>query len=332
MYKKPADRNMLTRDLKCLRCGATDLEATDRIIRCRKCRQVYRADGDVGNFLYNPENYVIQELCGMMREDEFPAGDMNDFLVRETDHLESIDDLMAKSREKKETLNYFESTKVNFDAVFSTLPLTGNENVLEIGCGSNSYFLGKFSERGCACTGVDLCFKIEKAATSFPYRRILADMNRTPFRDESFDVVLASATAHHSPVVERVLAEMSRLVKKGGLLLVMNEPVKGILKGMAKPSNPCERDEMINENEYTLSQYTTPLKRRGCVIQLIFPEYVDRKLQSGAVGGFRFGWIGRIISVFWKNSCLKKILKKTMLYPGLLLLGIPLVMVARKTG
>jgi SAM-dependent methyltransferase len=324
---------VISNDLKCIKCGHPRPESAGPHLRCGGCGQVYRVQAGVANFLYEPEDYVLSELRATMRENDFPSDDIDEFVVREVEHLETIDERIQSSREQRDKLNYCESTKVNFDAAFQTLSLTGKEKVLEIGAGSHSYFLRSFFEKGCDCTGVDICFRVEKGGVApFYYRRILADMNKTPFVDGAFDVVMASATTHHSPYIGRVLGEMSRLVRPGGLMVIINEPVKGLLKSLSRPSNPCERDEMINENEYSLFAYTSRLKKEGFAVRLLLPEYVNQKLQAGTTSGFRFGGLGAALSFLWRRPLLKRTLKGTLLYLGLVFLGVPLVLVARKGG
>ncbi len=322
---------MYVNDLQCLKCGRSKPEIAAPDLQCAGCGQVYRVRAGVADFLYEPEEYVVRELKATMRENRFPSDDIDEFLVREVERLETIDERMQRSREKEGALNYYESTKVNFDAVFETLSLEGTERVLEIGSGSNSYFLLRFHEKGCDCTGVDICYRVVSGgAAPFHYRRILADMNRTPFLDSAFDVVMASAATHHSPSIGRVLGEMSRLVRPGGLLMIMNEPVKGLFKNLSRPSSPSERDEMIGEHEYTLFAYTSALKKAGFRVRLLLPEYVNRKLEAGATRGFRFGWLGAPLSLLWRNRLLKEMLRSTLLHLGLVFLGVPLVLLARK--
>jgi SAM-dependent methyltransferase len=50
-------------------------------------------------------------------------------------------------------------------------------------------------------------------------------MHRLPFKDGSFDAVVATATLHHSPQPQVLLEEIRRVLAKGGMLVAANEPL-----------------------------------------------------------------------------------------------------------
>ena len=48
----------------------------------------------------------------------------------------------------------------------------------------------------------------------------VADGNRLPFPDSSFDLVMCNSVLHHLAEPEKLLSEMSRLVNSGGAILL----------------------------------------------------------------------------------------------------------------
>jgi SAM-dependent methyltransferase len=88
-----------------------------------------------------------------------------------------------------------------------------------------------------------------------------------PFPDETFDVVIARATLHHSRDLNKLCGEAARVLKEGGKLLAMREHV------ISKPEDLplfLTKHPLHNlyggENAFTLKEYTNAFRRAGLVI------------------------------------------------------------------
>ena len=53
---------------------------------------------------------------------------------------------------------------------------------------------------------------------------LIADAERLPFEDESFDIVVGHAVLHHLPDLEQAFSEFHRVLKPGGTIVVAGEP------------------------------------------------------------------------------------------------------------
>jgi len=101
--------------------------------------------------------------------------------------------------------------------------------ILDIGCGT-----GKFAARAlrhlpnAQVWGLDLSGKMLQRARRRTYdfggrlHLVQGDSERLPFADDSFDAVTCSHSFHHYPHQDRVVAEMHRVLRPDGRLLLVD--------------------------------------------------------------------------------------------------------------
>ena len=110
---------------------------------------------------------------------------------------------------------------VNIDAIVGYK--LKNKKILMLGCGTGeeSKLLETFGANPEQLTGIDLSEKsIEIAKNTYKnVEFIVADMNKLPFENESFDFVYSSLAIHYSATPEETYKEVYRVLKKGGQFL-----------------------------------------------------------------------------------------------------------------
>jgi len=99
--------------------------------------------------------------------------------------------------------------------------------LLEVGSGAGAHS-ALFARHGARVTAVDLTeeraratqAKLELLGAS-DCRAFQADAENLPFADASFDIVYSNGVLHHTPDTARAIAELHRVLKPGGLGVVM---------------------------------------------------------------------------------------------------------------
>lgn len=107
-----------------------------------------------------------------------------------------------------------------FEDLFSKVDLKNN-NFLEVGCGLG-FFSKKAVSLGAKVTGIDvgpkLIKKCRKLAPQATFK--VASATNLPFNNDSFDIVLCTEVIEHVDRPEKAVAELIRVVKPAGLLVI----------------------------------------------------------------------------------------------------------------
>ena len=125
----------------------------------------------------------------------------------------------------RQSIYAFQSPRLNLHASSIDLAqLAGDESVLDVGCGNGRYLaeLRTRGHRGFVC-GADLSDGMLRsarpAAGADPL--LVSDAQSLPFASESFDVALMMHMLYHVPDRPKALAEIRRVVRPGGAVLVL---------------------------------------------------------------------------------------------------------------
>jgi ubiquinone/menaquinone biosynthesis C-methylase UbiE len=94
--------------------------------------------------------------------------------------------------------------------------------------------------------------------------RTPADFHQLDFPDNYFDFVVSSAVLHHAANIVQVLREAKRVLKSGGQLVAIREPVWPLIKIKSRGKMLAKLVATgINERFYTLSDYKEFFRQAG---------------------------------------------------------------------
>jgi len=144
-----------------------------------------------------------------------------------------------------------------------------HRRLLEIGCGIGVDSI-QLAKRGYQVTAVDLTETALAVARQFAAHRGVAidfrlgNAERLDFPDESFDAVYSFGVLHHTPDIERSVAEVHRVLRPGGTAYVML----------------YHRDSLVNLVHRTLRlPYESPTDRKDhCPVVYTFSRRAARTL------------------------------------------------------
>jgi SAM-dependent methyltransferase len=146
------------------------------------------------------------------------------------------------------------------------LELSGR-TVLELCCGSGM-LAEALAQCGAKVTGIDLSSAATARARErarrygFTAEFLVADAERLPFPDRSFDVVAVHDGLHHLDDPYRAVGEMARVAREAVLIL---EPARAALTGMAVRAGLAEEIEEAGNYVYRLvpSEIAAYLRQQG---------------------------------------------------------------------
>lgn len=106
-------------------------------------------------------------------------------------------------------------------------PEPGRDKLLDAGCGSGIHSI-RMARQGFLVTGVDFSESTLKIAQENIQKKHFqdsvviqqGDLTQIEFKDESFDCILCWGVLMHVPDIEAALNELSRVLKKGGILII----------------------------------------------------------------------------------------------------------------
>jgi len=172
------------------------------------------------------------------------------------------------------------------------------------------------------------------------FERVLSDMGfELPFKSNSFDGVFCRSSIHHSHNIKKTIAEIKRVLKPKGKLGII-EASKGIFDKQKTFGQKEKCIYKINEHIYSYIEYKGMLRESGFEFTVYNVPSLWKKFDLFSQGKkpkiklpLKHKIVSFAVRLFWKNSCIKRLIKKIISnYYVLLayLFGLQVIIIAHK--
>jgi SAM-dependent methyltransferase len=138
-----------------------------------------------------------------------------------------------------------------------------------------------------------------------PFARVQADGEHLPFADGAFDLVYCVAALHHALDLRRMVSELARVTRRGGVVAALNEGTKALGASADVEDQAEEKGFGINEHVHTLYAYLWAFLRAGLLLQRVEHAEGDADLRGRRIGGKlrRLPLVGRPAATWFAQTC-----------------------------
>ena len=127
-----------------------------------------------------------------------------------------------------------------------------NKKILDVGCGPNCSFKWAVGAFGIGLDHLMREYNLEFRLTEHEdFTRIAAKMEHMPFRDSVFDIVSSINSLDHVDDTDASIKEITRVLKKDGLFLLITE-INGTINKCEPNSLKWNIDDIVVEYGYIL--------------------------------------------------------------------------------
>ena len=264
--------------LRCPRCRTdrpfdlAEAEVDEREVRsgeltCRECAHVARVEDGIVDLMHDPPEFVVREARGLER---FAEEMRNSGWDRE-----------RVLKLPYEQSGYWFAQAAGMENLLREVAFEPGERLLDVGA-NTCWASNVFAQRGLDVTALDIATPMLQGlrtaewwmdANDVHFERVLSVMFDPALASGSFDHVLCSEVLHHNhPAnLRRTLAELHRVLKPGGRLLVLNEPLK-----FPSDRKPDHAQEVAgydgHEHVYFLHEYLLAARRAGFRAHVVTPQ------------------------------------------------------------
>jgi len=138
-----------------------------------------------------------------------------------------------------------------------------------------------------------------------PFTRVQADGEHLPFADGAFDLVYCVAALHHALDLSRMVSELARVTRRGGVVAALNEGTRAVRSSGEVEDQAEEKEYGINEHVHTLYAYLWAFLRAGLVVTRVEHAEGDADLAQRRIGGKlrRLPVVGRPAATWFAQTC-----------------------------
>ena len=166
---------------------------------------------------------------------------------------------------------------------------------------------------GCDYVGTDILADLNiglgrgafYAARVGGFERVQADGEHLPFASGSFDLTYCVAALHHALELGRMVREMARVTRRGGIVAALNEGTRAVGRSGDVPEQAEEKEFGINEHVHSLYAYLWSFARAGLLVRRVEQAEGYGELAQRRIAGrlLRLPLVGRSAATFFSQTC-----------------------------
>jgi SAM-dependent methyltransferase len=249
---------------------ADEREVREGSLTCGHCASRFPVHRGVPELLHDPPPYVLAEAAGLER---FAARMRESGWDRDT--IRRLPDLED---------GYWYVQARSMHQLLTTVPFRAGQSILDVGS-NTCWAANHFAERGLRAVALDIAtvelqglytadYFIETGDSYF--ERVLGSMAAIPLASSSLDYVYCCEVLHHNSrdSLRHTLAEIFRVLRPGGRLLMVNETLKTLRDPSGLHVEGVEEYEGYEHAHWAL-RYRAEAIRAGFLTEVIEPHYVS---------------------------------------------------------
>jgi ubiquinone/menaquinone biosynthesis C-methylase UbiE/uncharacterized protein YbaR (Trm112 family) len=137
------------------------------------------------------------------------------------------------------------------------------------------------------------------------FGRVQADGEHLPFASGSFDLVYCVAALHHALDLPRMVRELARVTRRGGVVAALNEGTRALRANAEAEEQAEEKGFGINEHVHTLYAYLWTFWRAGLVVTRVEQSAGEHDFEGRRWAGRlrRLPVVGRSAATVFTQTC-----------------------------
>ncbi len=273
-------RAQFAQSLRCPACrrdGTLALQAQESDARevregelaCSACGARFAVNRGVPELLHEAPGHIVAEAEGLQRF---------------ADYMRALGwdrEMVLKLPDLEHGYWYVQARSIH--QLLTTVRFQPGESVLDVGS-NTCWAASHFAERGLEAIALDIATTELQGlytadwffdAKSVFFERVLGSMDAIPLASSSVDYVYCSQVLHHNDTagLHRTLAEIFRVLRPGGRLLMVNETLKTLRDPSGVHVEGVEEFEG-NEHAHWALRYRWEATRAGFLTEVTEPHYV----------------------------------------------------------
>jgi len=274
--------------LVCPKCAGNIKQDKSGSIVCSRCGEIYLVEGNIPVLLVNAEESLA---CTKKSVELNPAW-------YEADQISSMDGGPYRHHYRKRLIYLSQIlNKYNF----------ASSRILDIGCGDGANLRYLVDIPGATVFGIDNnLLRLQRAQKNSNEQAflVLADILKTNFIADCFDIVLCNHVLEHIEKDFEVLVNINRLLKPGGLL-ILGTPNEGAWMWQLdyKIIEPWILKTIDHVHFYTAKSLSELVQRAGFKIEEI--KYMGWGLPHTVIDALlrQYKWIDDLFEIIGKRIC-----------------------------